>query len=460
MNTIYTNFAPRLGISYSPTSKMVIRTGFGIFYTQDIGNAYFDMARNIAGRVTVNNQNAATLGSPSNLTWANSTPGATGTSTVNLPATTVAFANATTHHTSYTEQFLLNIQQQVGQNWSFEAGYQGALSRHLYGFFNGNQPTPFGVLGAGLGYNITSNTTACPTCTKVTTTSLASRTPFQNVQSGAQMVHDEGTGNYNAGSVKVNRRFTRGLDLTASYTYSKSLDDTSGIRNQGNDLLNAQNGLCIPCEYGPSAFDVRNRVVASGLYELPIGPGKLIPLNNKVVNALIGGWQIGGTFTHQTGQVVTPQYGADNSGLGGLFGNFDRPNVTGISPYMPCNTMTVDSCATKAAYSQPGIIVTLITKDPVTGLGVPTVTNIGGLWGNATRGSVHGPGFTNLDASLHKNFAMPYNEKHQLSIRFEAFNALNHPNWGTPNITYTSSSFGQVGAGGMRQLQLAAKYSF
>ena len=65
-----------------------------------------------------------------------------------------------------------------------------------------------------------------------------------------------------------------------------------------------------------------------------------------------------------------------------------------------------------------------------------------------------------MDASLHKNFAMPYNEKHQLSIRFEAFNALNHPNWGTPNITYTPTSFGQVGAGGMRQLQLAAKYTF
>jgi Carboxypeptidase regulatory-like domain len=462
MNTIYTNFAPRLGISYSPDSKTVIRTGFGIFYTQDIGNAYFDMARNIAGRVTVNNQNSSTLGSPSNLTWANATPGATGTSTVNLPATTVAFANATTHHTSYTEQFLLNLQRQVGRNWSFEAGYQGALSRHLYGFFNGNQPTPFGLLGAGLGYNITSNASSCPTCTKATITSLASREPFQNVLSGAQMVHDEGTGNYNAGSVKVDRRFSRGLDLIASYTYSKSLDDSSGIRNQGNDLLNAQNGLCIPCEYGPSAFDVRNRYVISGLYELPIGKGKLLGIDNKALEAVIGGWQVGGTFTHQTGQVVTPQYGGDNSGLGGLFGNFDRPNVTGISPFLPCNTMKVDSCANKAAYSQPGVIVTLITKDPATGNGVPTPTNIGGLWGNATRGSFHGPGFTNLDASLHKNFTMPYSESHQLAIRFEAFNALNHPNWTMPGnfLNFSSSSFGQVNAGGMRQLQLAAKYTF
>src|SRR6185437_9871630 len=233
MNTIYTNFAPRFGISYSPNAKLVIRTGFGIFYNQDIGNAYFDMARNIAGRVTVNNQNSQTFGTASNLTWANATPGASGTSTVSLPNSTVAFSNATTHHTSYSEQFLLNVQQQVGKNWSFEAGYQGALSRHLYGFFNANQPSPFGILGPGLGYSATTGAK----------TSLASRTPFQNVLSGAQMVHDEGTGNYNAGSIKVHRRFSRGALLTASYTYSKALDATSGVRNQGNDQLNAQNGL-------------------------------------------------------------------------------------------------------------------------------------------------------------------------------------------------------------------------
>jgi hypothetical protein len=82
------------------------------------------------------------------------------------------------------------------------------------------------------------------------------------------------------------------------------------------------------------------------------------------------------------------------------------------------------------------------------------------LFGNAQRGGFHGPGFTNLNASLHKNFNMPYNEKHQLAIRFDVNNALNHPNWGTPNITFNSSAFGQVGVGGMRTMQLGAKYQF
>jgi len=193
-------------------------------------------------------------------------------------------------------------------------------------------------------------------------------------------------------------------------------------------------------------------VVVAGLYELPVGKDKLLAINNGALNALIGGWQVGGTFTHQTGQVATPQYGADNAGLSGPFGTFDRPDQTGISPFQSCNTKTVDRCANIAAFTKPGVIVNTTKNGPV---------NIGGVFGNATRGSFHGPGFTNLDASLHKNFAMPYNEKHQLSIRFEAFNALNHPNWSTPSVNFSSSTFGQANTtGNMRQLQLAAKYTF
>ena len=90
-----------------------------------------------------------------------------------------------------------------------------------------------------------------------------------------------GTGNYNAFSAKATHRFSKGLSVIASYTWGKSLDDTSGIRNQGNDNLYPQNSDCITCEYGRSAFDVKNRIVGSALYELPIGPGKLVPVKGK-----------------------------------------------------------------------------------------------------------------------------------------------------------------------------------
>lgn len=89
LNTQYLNFAPRLGISYSPNAKLVIRTGYGIFYNQDVGNAYFDLARNIARRVTTTNSAGSAPYGNSSLTWANAAPGGSG-AVANLPASTTA----------------------------------------------------------------------------------------------------------------------------------------------------------------------------------------------------------------------------------------------------------------------------------------------------------------------------------------------------------------------------------
>ena len=420
MDTQYKNFAPRLGISYSPNPTLVIRTGYGIFYSQDIGNSYFDMARNIAGRVTYTNSDGVAPYGASNLTWANATPGAGGGAVANLPPTTVAFVMAASHKTTYAEQYLLNIQKQIGQNWSFETGFQGAVSRHLYGFRNINIATPAGYVENGTG------------------TTVKFRTPFANM-GGIQYVHDEGLGNYNALSVKATRRFSNGFNVIGSYTWSKSLDDTSGVRVQGNDPLFPQDNRCLRCDYGLSAFDVRNRIVISTLYELPIGRNKILNVNNRGLNAIVGGWQLGGIFTHQTGAIATPQDGIDRSGIQGAGGNYDRPDATGKSPYLEGKDRSLNDWVNPAAYQL-----------------APA-----GFFGNAHRGSFTGPGLTNLDASIHKTLSMPFNENHQLSIRFEAFNALNHPNWNNPNMTFTSPTFGRItGTGAMRQLQLAAKYQF
>ena len=137
---------------------------------------------------------------------------------------------------------------------------------------------------------------------------------------------------------------------------------------------------------------------------------------------MIGGWQVGGIFTHQTGAVGYPLLGYDNASIANPGGNLDRPNATGMSPYLSGSARSLNVWVNKAAYT-------------------PAAP---GFYGNVKRGSYTGPGFTNLDASLHKQFLMPYNEKHQLSIRFEAFNALNHPNWSNPNLTYSSSTFGRI----------------
>ena len=131
--------------------------------------------------------------------------------------------------------------------------------------------------------------------------------------------------------------------------------------------------------------------------------------------------------------------GVDNASIVNPGGNLDQPNATGTSPYLSGSARSLNVWVNKAAYT------------PATP----------GFYGNVTRGSYTGPGVTNLDASLHKAFNMPYNEKHQLAIRFEAFNVLNHPNRNNPNLNMAQSTFGRItGTGAMRQLQLAAKYQF
>jgi hypothetical protein len=162
MKTHYKDFAPRVGLSYSPDSKTVIRVGFGAFYNQDVGNSvYFDMARNIAGRIRVVNN---VQGTP-NIFWSTALS-ALGSGAKPGISTPYAFVAADSHSTPYTFEYLLNIQRQLASNWVIEAGYLGSLSRHLNGFRDANQPIPG-------------------------TTSLASRTPFAQFDASGNPVSQQ-----------------------------------------------------------------------------------------------------------------------------------------------------------------------------------------------------------------------------------------------------------------------------
>ncbi|HXB74525.1 MAG TPA: TonB-dependent receptor [Candidatus Acidoferrales bacterium] len=429
MKTEYKDFAPRIGIAYSPASKWVVRMGAGVFFNQDIGNALFDMARNIAGRIRVVNANAGTP----NIFW-NTALAAIGGGAKAQITSPFAFVDAYSHRTSYTMEYLMNVQRQLSNNWVVEAGYLGSLSRHLYGFLDANQPIPG-------------------------TTSLASRTPFaQRDASGnptsqqfgvVQLVSDGANGNYNAGSLKVTKRFSTGLSVISSYTFAKSMDNTSGIRVQGFDTLYPQNSGCLSCERGLSAFNVKHRFVSSVLYDLPVGKGKGLNVTNPFLDTVVGGWQLGGVWTAQTGlpQVISIG-GVDRSATGV---GYDRPNATGTNAYV--------SNPTPSRWYDPGAFV----EAPA------------GAFGNVGRNTLVGPGIFAFDFAAHKEFRMPFKEGHLLKFRLEAFNVLNHPSWSNPsgNIlsgaafpgqpsTNAHQGFGVITgtAVQMRQVQLALKYTF
>jgi hypothetical protein len=433
MQTRYNDFAPRVGIAYSPDSKTVIRAAYGTFFVQDNGNSsYFDLARNIGVRFTLSAVSGGNTWAPgsgvlSGLpdTWANAvTPSTGGTGPAFGPP--YGYVAAYAHHTSYTDQYLVNIQRQLGSNWAFELGYLGSESHHLYGFQNANEgvPSPVG--------------------------SASTHLPWADY-GFIQLVRDGVNAEYNSVSFKVTKRFSQGVSVLSNFTWSKSLDDSSGIRVQGYDTLFPQNSYCIDCERGLSAFNVPLRWVTSVLYDLPVGKGKMLNINNGFLNAIVGGWQTGGTMTVQDGSPIAINIGGVDNSV--TQSGYDRPNATGVSPY-PSNQTT-------AQWYNPAAFV----EAPL------------GTFGNAGRNDVNAPPIFGFDAELHKSWTMPYSEHHRLQLRVEAFNLLNHPNWGEPSANILAgaaipgaaagtphSGFGVISSilqgTTMRQLQVALKYTF
>ena len=397
------DFAPRFGITWAPASQWVVRAGAGMFYSQDTGNPRFDMARNLAGRLRDNSDTKY-------LTWQNSLSSiAGGLSNVFRPYT---FANPYDRRTPYSMQYMINIQRELPGNTLFEIGYLGSASRRLEALRSANEARE---------------------APRTSGLSVAQRSPFPNFGI-IQLVDNGGKGNYNSLGTKLTKRFSSGLTYLVSYTWSKSIDTASSIRNQGNDTLFPQNSYCRMCERARSAFDVAHRFITSALWELPIGKGRSVDVQNAFANAVVGGWQVGSIIGAHAGYPLNIFQGGDPSNTGHTF---DRPNATGVDPYSGW-TSTNAGWWNPAAFSR--------TPD--------------GSHGSMGRNALTTPGSFGWDFSLHKNFNIT--EQHRLEFRFEAFNLLNHPVWTSPNTGITSTTFGQITGTrtNMRQLQFALKYIF
>lgn len=412
--TKYKNFAPRLGATYALGDKTVVRTGVGLYYMEDIGNAeYFDMARITAARVD-------TQASATNMvTWANAAPGG-GTAAV---PQTLTWAAAYEHNTPRTWQYLVNVERQIATHWSVELGYLGSQSRHLYGFQTLNQALPG------------------------PRNSIQSRVPYPTF-GVISYVHDQGKGHYNAFSIKATRRYGEGLSLNTSYTLAKSVDNTSGTRVQGFDTLFPQDSRCLECEMGPSSFDVRHRWVLGAVYELPVGKGKRVNINNALVDGILGGWQVSTNTTVSSGVPQTLSAGSVPSGTNALVS--DRPSYSGVG-----NGYAADRSPSR-------------WYDPASFVLAPE-----GEFGTVGRNAMTTPHLQQIDLSLAKNFVLA--NGHRLQARVEAFNVFNIPVWGAPNGNILAGAafpgapenaahqgFGVITSTAlpMRQIQFGLKYSF
>jgi hypothetical protein len=414
------DWAPRLGITWAPNDKWVIRTGGGYFYSQDTGNPRFDMARNLAGRLRFNSNTQVPT-----MNWDNALASVAG-GVANVP-TPYTFANPYDRRTPYTAQYLFNVQRELPANTVFEAGYLGSVSRHLESLRAVNETLP-----ACPSRNVATR----PECANdpLAGISIPLRAPFPTF-GRIQLVDNGGVGNYNSLALKLTKRYSNSVTLLVSYTWSKSIDTSTAIRNQGGDTLFPQNSYCRNCERARSSHDVRHAMVTSGLWDIPVGKGRRVNTQNPVLNNVAGGWQLSTTVTLRTGFPVTFQHGQDLSNTGA---GFDRPNTNGISADLPRGQ-----------------------QDPQRFFDTSTIRpNLPGTHGNVGRNTLTGPGTIGWDFAMHKDFL--FTERQRLQFRFEAFNFPNHPNWGNPNTNATAAAFGTIVGtrGNMRQLQFALKYYF
>jgi carboxypeptidase family protein len=411
------NIAPRIGIAYNPTDKWVIRTGFGIFYNHESGNSRFDMNRGMGGR------SAATPGETPDLNWDNFLPG--GDQLPILIKTPFLWGVRPSVRDTYTMQYVFNIQRRLDTNTTFEIGYNGALHRKLQSLVNGNQPTPG-------------------------TSPFSQRAPAPEF-GGLQVVRGEGTGNYNGLGLKLTRRMSNGLTALVSYTWSKSLDQSSAIRGNNTDIF-TNNAFCIGCDMGYSSFNTPHRLVTSVLWDIPFGRGRALGSDmNRVADALVGGWQIGSIITWQSGRAINMYAGWWDPPGTNTFGD-TRLVASGSDPNLPSGQRTTERWWDMSAFYAPA----------------------DGSFGNMSRNRMQGPTTLGWDFALHKSFALF--EAHRLEFRFEAFNFPNHPRWGDPGNNFStrnrntyvdpnlqpSPNFGRIRGtrGNMRQLQFALKYVF
>jgi Carboxypeptidase regulatory-like domain len=407
------NFAPRVGWAYTPSEKWSVRAGTGIFYMQDTGNPRFDMARNLSGRRRDN-----TLLQTPDLTWdapfRGSGAGSSNDCGVAPPLVCLTnvyvLGNMPDRKTPYMFQYLFNVQRELGGSTALEVGYLGSQSHRLERMFDWNETIP-GVTG-----------------------SVQSRKPYPEFTK-VQEVGNVADAKYNSLAVKLTRRLHDGLSVLGGYTFSKSTDNGSGIRTLNGDTLFPQDSFCLDCEWGLSVFDVRHRFVASVLYELPFGPGKPF-LESGVGAAILGGWQLSTIVNSSSGFPRTAYVGTDRSNTGG---GQDRPNVVpGQDPDLPRDERSPARWFNTGAFT----------------------LNQVGTWGNAGRNTFFGPGITNVDASIIRNFRLPRSKT--LQFRLEAFNALNTPIWNDPNTTLTSNLYGSITTTRkpMREVQIGLKFVF
>ncbi|HEY9127020.1 MAG TPA: TonB-dependent receptor, partial [Acidobacteriaceae bacterium] len=354
---------------------------------------------------------------------------ANGFPTTNAPVTTF-YAWPKDLKPSVTQEFSLTTEYQVARNSTFQVGYVGIIGRHLTDPFWGNQSTAPGLPG-----------------------------PYDNVvgpKGVLKITQTESNSSYNALQAVFRQRLTAGFELTANYTYSKSLTDDIGfygVSNIGSGQYYQQNAYDMKSEWGPAGSDTRHNVSVTGVYDLPFGRGRQFGANmNRWVDELVGGWKLGGADVYYSGFPVTVSSNAYYSSQVNAFGGAARPNLLRkfVQPNKSIDAfwgtaVQSDFCA----HDQPDDGTCIFQEQPDTS------------FGKLRPGYLRGPSFQNIDMSVSKTFSV-WHEQH-LDFRANFFNAFNIADYAAPSANVSDgTNFGKISdtINNSRSTQFVLKYVF
>lgn len=410
------NFAPRFGLAYLLTAdgKNVIRGGGGIFYDNGVFQDRFGTARtNAPFAITNIDNNPAPFPATGNA--------ATFTRLLGSGTATGAVSIDTNFRTPYAVQYNLNFQREIFKNTLAEVAYVGRS-------------------GVNLSRQVNINQIVAVNSPQSQIAPVGSR-PFAglNIPVAARFANDivqqqsTGHSNYNALQVKIERRLSRGTSFLLAYTYSKSLDDASGI-GTGNDDR-PQDSYNLRGQRAVSNFDIPHRLVFSSTFTVPVGKGQRFFADvPKFLSFLISDWQTNSISTIQSGQPFTVTIGSFDA-LTGISNR--RPNLVGN----PNENVPNGFAFNPAAFAAPPA----------------------GQLGNAGRNIVRGGSYFNTDFAVLRNFALPVlGEAGNLQFRAEFFNLYNNVNFTAPVTSLSNAAFGRyVGnATAPRVIQFGVKASF
>jgi hypothetical protein len=415
VNPDHRDFGPRVGAAWQVIpGKLILRGGYGIFYSgEDMSGSDVDLAANPPQLIPITLTEVS--GGPPPLLLSQAVP-STIFNTYNTAIISLT-ARQQNYHAALIHQFNVAVQYQLPLKSTLEIAYVGNRGYREFAENAGNQ-VPFGLDG-----------------------SVAANRPYpewNGITVGSQVARSW----YNALQVKYEKRLTNGWYALASYTFASAIDEAGAWgANTTPQISNDFNA-----EQGPQAQTPRQNFTFSNIYELPFGRGRQFGSHwNRLTDGFLGGWHLANILTIRTGlplNVTLTSSGvnpANNQSYKflSLNGGTLRPNLigdpqTGISPETNRNDFLSSTAFQVQTLNTPG---------------------------DSSRDVARGPGLADLDLSLAKR--VEFTERHSMELRFEAFNSLNHTNFGNPGTSFGSSSFGVISsAGSPRIVQMAIRYRF